>query len=87
MAPWLEVSVNLLPGNVFFSVCVRAHTHCEEHKILLVVLSDTVVDPGAVVVHLLNAALAHTLDGHTHTHTHTRLENARSYRTTGDMPL
>lgn len=36
-------------------------THREEHKVLLVVLPDAVVHPGTVVVHLLDAAFAHTV--------------------------
>lgn len=40
-------------------------THSEEHKVLLVVLPDTVVDPGTVVVHLFDAAFTHTMDTHT----------------------
>lgn len=34
-------------------------THSEKHKVLLIVLPDTVIDPRAVVVHLADAALAH----------------------------
>lgn len=36
-------------------------TYCEEHKVLLVALPDTVVDPGTVVVHLSYAAFANTV--------------------------
>ncbi len=38
-------------------------TYCEKHKVLLVVLPDTVIDPGAVVVHLPYAAFANTVRG------------------------
>ena len=44
--------------------CVK--THCEEHKVLLVVFSDTVVHPGTVVVHLFDAAFTHTVDTQFH---------------------
>lgn len=37
-----------------------AHTYCKQYKVLLVVLSHAVVDPGAVMVHLPNAPLADT---------------------------
>lgn len=45
------------------SMCIQFSTtvtYCEKHKVLLVVLSHTVIDPGTVVVHLLYAAFAHT---------------------------
>ena len=35
-------------------------TYGEEHEKLLVVLANTVVDPGAVVVHLLHTPPTHT---------------------------
>lgn len=38
----------------------ECNVHCEKHKVLLVVLSNTVVDPGTVVVHLPYAAFANT---------------------------
>lgn len=43
---------------------VVSRTHCEEHKVFLVVLSDTVVHPGTVVVHLFDAAFTHTVGMH-----------------------
>lgn len=36
-------------------------TYCEKHKVLLVVLPNTVIDPGAVVVHFPYAAFANTV--------------------------
>lgn len=36
-------------------------TYCEKHKVLLVVLPNTVINPGAVVVHLPYAAFANTV--------------------------
>lgn len=36
-------------------------TYCEKHKILLVVLPNTVIDPGTVVVHFPYAAFANTV--------------------------
>lgn len=39
-------------------------THREEHKVFLVVLSDTVVHPGTMVVHLFDAAFTHTVGAH-----------------------
>lgn len=39
-------------------------THCEEHKVFLVVFSDTVVHPGTVMIHLFDAAFTHTVDTH-----------------------
>lgn len=45
-------------------LCVATlSSHREKHKVFLVVLSDTVVHPGTVVVHLFDAAFTHT--GHT----------------------
>lgn len=41
---------------------LKIKTHREEHKVLLVVFSDTVVDPGTVMIHLFDAAFAHTAD-------------------------
>lgn len=35
-------------------------TYCEKHKVLLVVLPDAVINPGAVVVHFPYAAFANT---------------------------
>lgn len=37
-------------------------THCEEDKVFLVVFSDTVIHPGAVMVHLFDAAFTHTVE-------------------------
>lgn len=42
-----------LRGTIFW-------TYCEKHKVLLVVLPNTVIDPGAVVVHFPYAAFANT---------------------------
>lgn len=39
-------------------------TYCEQDKVLLVVLADTVVDPRTVVVHLANAPLTNTETTH-----------------------
>ena len=39
--------------------CDQNDTHREKDEELLVVLADAVVDPGAVVVHLADAPLAH----------------------------
>lgn len=36
-------------------------TYCEKHKVLLVVLPNTVIDPGAVVVHFPYAAFTNTV--------------------------
>lgn len=36
-------------------------TYCEKHKVLLVVLPNTIIDPGAVVVHFPYAAFANTV--------------------------
>lgn len=41
-------------------------THREENKVFLVVLSDAVVHPGTVVVHLFDAAFTHTVDTQIH---------------------
>lgn len=48
-------------GFIVFCVHVMP-SHREEHKIFLVVLSNAVVHPGTVVVHLFDAAFAHTAD-------------------------
>lgn len=37
---------------------VRKLTYCKQDEVLLVVLADTVIDPGTVVVHFPNAPLA-----------------------------
>jgi len=37
----------------------KRNVECKKYKKLLVLLPDTVVDPGAVVVHLLDTPLAH----------------------------
>lgn len=42
------------------------NTHREEHEVFLVALSDTVVHPGTVVVHLFDAAFTHTAGTHTY---------------------
>lgn len=47
---WILIFVSLLK------------THCEEDKVFLVVFSDTVIHPGAVMVHLLDAAFTHTVE-------------------------
>lgn len=39
---------------------VRKLTYCKQDEVLLVVLADTVIDPGTVVVHFPNAPLADT---------------------------
>ncbi len=44
------------------SVLLCLKTHREEHKIFLVVLSDTVVDPRTMVVHLFDATFTHTVN-------------------------
>lgn len=53
---------------MLFRVATSEHwrllSHREEHKVFLVVLSDTVVHPGTVVVHLFDAALTHTVETH-----------------------
>lgn len=36
-------------------------TYCKKHKVLLVVLPNTVIDPGAVVVHFPYAAFTNTV--------------------------
>lgn len=38
-------------------------TYCEEHKVLLVVLPNAVIDPGTVVVHFPYAAFTNTKQG------------------------
>lgn len=38
----------------------QCNIHREEHKVLLVIFSDTVVHPGTVMIHLFDAAFAHT---------------------------
>ena len=35
----------------------ESYTHCKKDEVLLVLLADTVVDPGTMVVHLPNAPL------------------------------
>lgn len=42
----------------------RKLTYCKQDEVLLVVLSDTVIDPGTVVVHLANAPLTDTETAH-----------------------
>lgn len=37
---------------------IRKLTYCKQDEVLLVVLADTVIDPGTVVVHFPNAPLA-----------------------------
>ena len=56
----------------YYSVIwVHTNTHSEEYKILLVAFSHTVVHPGAMVVHLPDAALTHAdIRERVHTHTH-----------------
>lgn len=41
---------------------IMLYTYCEKHKVLLVVLPDTVVDPWTVVVHLPYASFTHTVN-------------------------
>lgn len=36
----------------------ESYVHCKQDEVLLVVLADTVIDPGTVVVHFPNAPLA-----------------------------
>lgn len=38
------------------------YTYCEKHKVLLVVLPNTVVDPWTVVVHLPYTSFTHTVN-------------------------
>lgn len=38
-------------------------TYCEQHKVLLVVLPNTVIDPGTMVVHFPYATFANTAGG------------------------
>lgn len=39
-------------------------TYCKQDEVLLVVLADTVIDPGTVVVHLPNTPLTNTERAH-----------------------
>jgi hypothetical protein len=39
-------------------------TYCKQDEVLLVVLADTVIDPGTMVVHLANAPLTNTARAH-----------------------
>ena len=39
---------------------IRKLTYCKQDEVLLVVLANTVIDPGTVVVHLPNAPLTNT---------------------------
>lgn len=51
------------PAVVTLALRNYALTYCEKHKVLLVVLPDAVINPGAVVVHFPYAAFAHTDQG------------------------
>lgn len=39
---------------------IRKLTYCKQDEVLLVVLANTVIDPGTVMVHLPNAPLTNT---------------------------
>lgn len=43
---------------------IRKLTYCKQDEVLLVVLADTVIDPGTVVVHLPNTPLTNTGRAH-----------------------
>lgn len=62
-------AVNGLTSTFRRSHSVKMNTYREEHKVLLVVFSDTVVHPGTVMIHLFDAAFAHTAGGRAHIHT------------------
>lgn len=51
----------LLYQNIFFVVVING-LNSEEDEEALVLLSDTVVDPGTVVVHFADAAFTDTVD-------------------------
>lgn len=43
---------------------IQKLTYCKQDEVLLVVLTDTVIDPGTVVVHLPDAPLTNTGRAH-----------------------
>lgn len=49
-----------------FTLQHKAVTYCEKHKVLLVVLPNTVIDPRTVMVHLPYAPPAHTEQQRSH---------------------
>lgn len=63
------------------------NTYCKQYKVLLVILSYTVIDPRAVMVHFPNAPLANTERTQVFINSTFHSKNTRFYRGLGDKEI